>query len=379
MLKRLLALFLCVFICPALVSAVPRRLSHTNAAPSLSAESAVLIEANGGNILCEKNAHSRMAMASTTKIMTALVAAEKGDLDRVVSVSAEAVGVEGSSIYLYAGERITLGDLLSAMLLESANDAAAAIAIEIGGSIEGFCEMMNDKAAELGLTDTHFTNPHGLFDENHYTTAYELAIIAREAMKNETIRDTVATRKLIIEPVVGNVRTLYNHNKMLAMYEGANGIKTGFTKKSGRCLIGSAERDGLLLISVTLNAPDDWSDHRSLFNFGFENFSSINLASRKTTCYMQDIMGGNEQKLPLLYEDDVFVTLEKSSGQQVKMIVETFNRYEVAPIYEGKTFGRAVWLLDGEEIAEVALISALSVEREKTNGSLFSKIINLFK
>ena len=379
MFKRLLAFLICVFLCPVFISAAPRRISHDREAPSLSAESAVLIEANGGNILCEKNAHSRMAMASTTKIMTALIAAEKGDLERVVSVSADAVGVEGSSIYLYAGERITLGDLLSAMLLESANDAAAAIAIEIGGSIDGFCDMMNEKAAELGLTDTHFMNPHGLFDEEHYTTAYELAIIAREAMKNEVIKKTVSTRKLIIKPVEGNVRALYNHNKMLAMYEGANGIKTGFTKKSGRCLIGSAERDGLLLISVTLNAPDDWSDHRALFDFGFENFVSLKLAYKKKTCYMQDVMGGVEQALPLFYRDDVFVTIEKSSAERVKMVVETFNRYEIAPVCENKPVGRAVWLLDGEKIAEATLISAFSVERAKTDGGVFSKIINLFK
>ena len=140
-----------------------------------------------------------MAMASTTKIMTALVAAESGKLQRVVSVNAAAVGVEGSSIYLYAGEKMTLCDLIAAMLLESANDAAAAIAIEVGGSIDGFCDMMNKKAKELGLKSTNFKNPHGLYDEEHYTTAYELALIAREALKNEVIRKTVATKKLIIE------------------------------------------------------------------------------------------------------------------------------------------------------------------------------------
>ena len=266
MFKKLLALIICALLFSALILPVSAKITAPVVPPSLSAQSAVLIEARDGEILCEKNAHTKMAMASTTKIMTALVAAESGKLQRVVSVNAAAVGVEGSSIYLYAGEKMTLCDLIAAMLLESANDAAAAIAIEVGGSIDGFCDMMNKKAKELGLKSTNFKNPHGLYDEEHYTTAYELALIAREALKNEVIRKTVATKKLIIEPVEGSARALYNHNKLLSMYEGAIGVKTGFTKKSGRCLVGSAVRDGLELISVTLNAPDDWNDHKKLFD-----------------------------------------------------------------------------------------------------------------
>ena len=234
--------------------------------PALSARSAVLIDADSCRVLCGVLHNERMAMASTTKIMTALVAAEAGELDRLVSVSPDAVGIEGSSIYLYAGEKLTLRDLICAMLLESANDAAAAIAIEVGGSIEGFCAMMNEKAKELGLCDTHFTNPHGLYDEEHYTTAYELAVIASRVLANKTLRKIVSSKKMTVTPIEGSVRVLYNHNKMLAMYDGAIGIKTGFTKKSGRCLVSAAERNGLTLIAVTLDAPDDWRDHTSLLD-----------------------------------------------------------------------------------------------------------------
>ena len=378
MLKKFLSILFCLLLFPLLsptLYAKPQGLS----APSLSAESAVLIEARDGNILCEKNAHKRMAMASTTKIMTALVAVESADLSRVVSVSPQAVGVEGSSIYLYAGEKMTLSDLLAAMLLESANDAAAAIAIEVGGSVEGFCDMMNEKAETLGLRNTNFKNPHGLYDEEHYTTAYELALIAREVLKNEVIEKIVATKKMTIEPVEGSVRLLYNHNKLLSMYEGANGVKTGFTKKSGRCLVGSATRDGLELITVTLNAPDDWNDHKILFDFGFENFSLTCLARKGKTCYSLGVMGGSSESVSLVYADDLYITLPKSDSEHIKSIVETTHRYEFAPIPVEKTVGRVVFLLDVEEIAEVRLITSASVKRADNNEGIFAKILNLFK
>ncbi len=380
MFKRFLAILCCLLLFPTLcVSAKPTQSQQILPAPSLSAESAVLIEARDGNILCEKNAHQRMAMASTTKIMTALVAVESGKLDRVVSVSADAVGVEGSSIYLYGGEKMTLCDLLAAMLLESANDAAAAIAIEVGGSIDGFCDMMNAKAEELGLENTHFKNPHGLYDEEHYTTAYELALIAREVLKNEVISKIVATKKMTVEPVEGATRLLYNHNKLLSMYEGATGIKTGFTKKSGRCLVGSATRDGLELISVTLNAPDDWNDHKRLFDFGFENFLARSLAKKGEVCYMQSVIGGADEKIALSYADDVFVTLRKGDEGRVKEIVETFNRYEFAPIKAAKTAGKVCFTVDGEVIAEVALVTSSAVEKVPKTEGIFAKILNFFK
>ncbi len=320
-----------------------------------------------------------MAMASTTKIMTALVAVEAGKLDRVVSVSAEAVGVEGSSIYLYAGERMTLCDLIAAMLLESANDAAAAIAIEVGGSVEKFCDMMNAKAKELGLRDTNFKNPHGLYDEEHYTTAYELALIAREVLANEVIAKIVATKKMTVEPVEGSLRVLYNHNKLLSMYDGATGVKTGFTKKSGRCLVGSATRDGLELITVTLNAPDDWNDHKRLFDFGFDNFSVTPLAKKGEVCYMQGVMGGDKETTPLTYAEDLFVTVSKGDGERISHTVETFNRYEFAPIPIGKTAGRAVFTVGGEVIAEVALVTSSAVKKAPKPEGIFAKILNFFK
>ena len=247
---------------------------------SISAECAILIEATTGRVLYAKNADKRHAMASTTKIMTALVAAESMPLDAVISVDPRAVGVEGSSVYLTAGQRYTLEALLHALLLQSANDAAEAIAYAIAGSVPAFAERMNERAATLGLTATHFENPHGLDGDTHFTTASELAFIAKEAMAHPALAEIFAKRRYIFASLEGeNARTLINHNKMLVLYDGAVGVKTGYTKRCGRCLVSAAERDGLSLIAVTLDAPSDWSDHRALLDYGFLTYESRLLAA----------------------------------------------------------------------------------------------------
>lgn len=247
---------------------------------SVSAKSAALYNPTTKSFLYTKNADIPLPMASTTKIMTALVAIENCPLEKEVLVSDKAIGTEGSSLYLKSGEILTMCDLLMGLMLRSANDAAAAIAYEISGSIEGFADKMNEKAAELGLSNTHFTNPHGLDDEKHYTTAKELALIAAAALENDTFRQIVSSKKCTIKNSDGEVRLLINHNKLLNMYDGAIGVKTGFTKRSGRCLVGAAERNGTTLISVTINAPDDWRDHTALFDYGFQiannNFKTNN-------------------------------------------------------------------------------------------------------
>ena len=383
-LKKLVCLFLClllVFSLPFSASALPydKAQGVSLAAPSLSAKSAVLIDADTKSILCEKDAHARRAMASTTKIMTALVAAELCEPHRVVSVNAGAVGVEGSSVYLYAGEKLTMYELLCAMLLESANDAAAAIAFEVGGSIEGFCTLMNEKAKELGLSNSHFTNPHGLYDEEHYTTAYELAVIAAAALENEEIRKIVSTKKMPIGAEGSTQRVLYNHNKMLSMYEGAIGVKTGFTKKSGRCLVSAAEREGLTLIAVTIAAPDDWNDHKNLLDFGFANFECATLVKKGDVCHMLEVMGGEESHTALLFADTLSLTLKKGSAEKVKCVIETFTRYEFAPLPMGKKLGVATFYLDGEKIASSGLVSATEIKRIPDKNGFFNKLRNIFK
>ena len=377
---------ICILLCALLFMGMPVCASATqngNAqisllTPSLSAKSAVLLDASTNSIICQKDAHTKRAMASTTKIMTALVAAELCELDRVVSVNAGAVGVEGSSVYLYAGERLTMYELLCAMLLESANDAAAAIAFEVGGSIEGFCALMNEKAKELDLKSTNFTNPHGLYDEEHYTTAYELALIASAAIKNENIRRIVSTKKMTIGSEGGTQRVLYNHNKMLSMYDGAIGVKTGFTKKSGRCLVSAAKRDGLTLIAVTIDAPDDWNDHTKLLDLGFENLCSLTLCQKGKASASLNVIGGMQDSIPLAYAETVSVTVPKDRAADVKCTVESRTRYLFAPIPYEQVVGKAVFYLDGEIVASTELVASVALERRDKGLGFFEWLKNLF-
>ncbi|MBE6635523.1 MAG: D-alanyl-D-alanine carboxypeptidase [Ruminococcaceae bacterium] len=239
------------------------------AEPTVSARSAVLYEPAEKSFLFEKNADERLPMASTTKIMTALLAIENLSPDEEITVVPEACGIEGSSLYLKPGEILTASDLIMGMMLRSANDAAAALAYAVSGGIPEFAALMNERAASMGLRNTSFSNPHGLDGEEHYTTARELAIISAVAMSDPTFKSVVSTKSCTITNKDGYRRLVTNHNKLLSLYEGATGVKTGYTKKSGRCLVGAAEKDGISLISVTISAPDDWNDHMKMFNYGF--------------------------------------------------------------------------------------------------------------
>ena len=235
---------------------------------TISAKAAAVYNPSTDTFLYSKNENARLPMASTTKIMTAIVAIEHSELDKIITVDDRAIGIEGSSIYLKNGEELSMESLLYALLLRSANDAAAAIAYEIAGSIEAFSLMMNEKAENLGLTDTSFENPHGLDAENHYTTAHDLAILSAYAISNPVFKEICSSKKKIIESSM-EARLIINHNKLLNLYEGCIGIKTGYTKKSGRSLASAAEKHGQTLVCVTINAPDDWNDHKKLYDFCF--------------------------------------------------------------------------------------------------------------
>lgn len=322
--------------------------------PALSAASALLLDADSGTVLLEKNARSRMGMASTTKIMTALVAAERLSPDTVVVIPREAVNVEGSSVYLCEGERLTVLQLLHCVLLASANDAATAIAIAAAGSVSEFCALMNDRAASLGLTDTHFVNPHGLYHPDHYTTAYDLALIAAQALKNDIVRRIVATKRATVPQGVTQdgqtppaMRYLYNHNKMLSLYEGAIGLKTGYTTDTGRCLVSAAERDGMTLIAVTLRAPDDWRDHRAMLDYGFAAYERALLFDVGEFTYSYPVCGGNEQYVTLVNSEPIALTLPRKRGD-ISLIVESCQRLEFAPIASGDRLARLVVSAEGQ-------------------------------
>ena len=349
-----------------------------SAAPDTSAKSAVLIEADSGRVLYQQNAFLRLPMASTTKIMTAIVAIESGDIRRTVTVSPDAVGIEGSSVYLYPNEQLTLEELLYALLLESANDAATAIAIEVAGSVEAFSRQMNQKAEALGLTSTHFTNPHGLDHEEHFTTAFDLAKLTVYALKNETFRAICSTARRTI-PLKGDegTRVLVNHNKLLSRYDGAIGVKTGFTKRSGRCLVSAAERDGLTLIAVTLGAPDDWNDHTKMLDFGFERYQAVCLAEKGALVLPLPVVGGTTESVLVANTERVSAMLKKGHGAVTYRVEAPQMLY--APIVSGSSIGRVIWLCDGEEIGSSPLVTINNVEYKKAERQgFFSWLTSLF-
>lgn len=237
----------------------------------------VVIEATTGRILSGKNYNVKLPMASTTKVITAAIAVNSDKLDDVVTIPKEACGVEGSSIYLREGEKISLRDLVYGLMLRSGNDAAEAIALYLGGSIDGFAVMMNDYARNLGANNTNFVNPHGLHDDSHYTTAYDLAIMTAKALENAEFRKIVSCKSYKIESDGYETRYISNKNKMLNMYDGAIGVKTGYTKVAGRCLVSAAERDGVTAISVVLNEPNMWEKSISNLDYAFNNCRSLRI------------------------------------------------------------------------------------------------------
>ncbi|MBU5466302.1 D-alanyl-D-alanine carboxypeptidase [Virgibacillus sp. MSJ-26] len=258
-----------LIICSSILLLVMTVTSYAQPKVDVSAEASILLDQSTGDVLYEKNAHNKQQIASITKIMTAIIAIELGQMNEEAKTSRRAIYTEGSSIYLEQGEKMTIEDLLYGLMLRSGNDAAVAISEHIGGSVEGFVHLMNEKAKWLGMTNTQFANPHGLTDEDHYSTAYDMAILMQYAMANEEFRKISGTTSYQAEN-----RTYYwqNKNKFLTKYyEYSTGGKTGFTKKSGRTLITTAKKDNIELIAVTLNAPDDWNDHTVLYEWGFEN------------------------------------------------------------------------------------------------------------
>lgn len=239
----------------------------------VSASQAVLMDQDTGEVLFEKNMHERRPIASITKIMTALLAIESGKMDEFARTSRRAIYTEGSSIYLEQGEKMTIEDLVYGLMLRSGNDAAVAIAEHIGGSVEGFVHLMNEKASWLGMTNTHFENPHGLHSDNHYSTAYDMAILMRYAMENDEFRKIAGTKSYKSQ---NRSYAWHNKHKLLTQYyKYCNGGKTGFTRVSGRTLVSTAEKGGRQLIAVTLNAPDDWRDHMMMFEWGFEQLGAF--------------------------------------------------------------------------------------------------------
>ena len=331
------ALFLCA----------PVRAEESCAPGELSAQRAILVDAATGRVLYEKDADEQSLIASTTKIMTGLLAAESGRLQEAFQVPPEAVGIEGSSLYLKAGEKLTLEQLLYGTMLRSGNDAAMALALALAGNEEAFVAQMNEKAAALGLQGTHFANPHGLDNDGNYSTARDLAKLACAALENPVFRQVVSTR----EYAFGN-RCLVNHNKLLWRYEGAIGVKTGYTKAAGRLLVSAAERDGRRLVAVTMDAPNDWADHTALLDYGFSAYTNTLLAEEGQKLGSVLVAGGQQDACACRVAGNLSVPLLPGEQAEIRLCLP---RFVFAPVEAGGHAGWAVALVDGQEVARVEL------------------------
>ena len=323
-------------------------------ASALSAEKAMVLDAVTGRVLYEKNADDRSLIASTTKIMTALVVCEQCNVLDRVRIPVEAVGVEGSSLYLRAGEVLTVQELLYGLMLHSGNDAAAALAIHCGGTIEGFAELMNDKARELGMENSHFVNPHGLDAPDHYATARDLAVLAAYAMEDPIFARTVGAKQVTV-----GERTLTNHNKLLWQMDGCEGVKTGYTKAAGRILVSAASREGRRLVCVTINAPDDWNDHKALLEAGFRDYEVRELVEAGEVLGYRHIVGGDGTRVPLVAEKSFSYAL--AAGEEPEIVLSP-QLFSYAPVAGGAAEGCAYVVLGGRVIGEVPLVWGTSLE-----------------
>ena len=342
---------------------------------SVSAKSAVVINGDNGEIIYSKNADQKMPMASTTKIMTGLLLCEYGNFEREITVTTEMLRVEGSSMGLLAGDKVTLHDLLYGLMLASGNDAANVIAFTVGGSLDGFVKMMNDKAKELGLKNTSFETPSGLDGENHYTTSFELAILTRHAMQNEDFAKAVSCESAALN--YGNPpyrRTLNNHNKLLKMYDSAVGVKTGFTKKSGRCLVSAARKDGKYVIAVTLNAPSDWQDHKLLLDYGLSSIKQTH-CSPPFESYNIPVVNGVKQSLTVKTTDYVVNSLD-TENITCKVFLPQFL---YAPVKMGDTVGSVVYYQNGKILASVPIKAESNIQLCYSEKNFLTSFFNNIK
>jgi D-alanyl-D-alanine carboxypeptidase/D-alanyl-D-alanine carboxypeptidase (penicillin-binding protein 5/6) len=305
-------------------------------------------------VILSNNAGKQLPMASTTKIMTTLLTLEEAAVDnRVVEFTDEMIA-EGSSMYLKKGEKVTLYDLAVGMMMQSGNDAANAAAISVAGSFASFADLMNEKAAAIGMTHTHFVTPSGLDDENHYSTAYDMALLTAAALKDPLFREICGAKKMAVT-VSGQVRHYSNHNRLLSEYDGCIGVKTGFTKKAGRCLVSAAERDGVTLVCVTLSAPDDWNDHKKLLDAGFDAVEQTVL-SPKQERFSAAVVGGEADAVDAYLFGEVCVCLDAKQAEKVTQEIR-MRPFYFAPVYAGALLGEICYYYEGKLIATQLILA----------------------
>ena len=348
--------------------------------PDISAKAAVLISADTGEVIYSRNCNEKLPMASTTKIMTALLCLESGGLDEEFTVDSEAIKVEGSSMGLQEGDTVTKYDLCCGMLLPSGNDAANAAAVRIAGNIPAFVELMNDRAREIGLSHTYFVTPSGLDGEGHGSSAYDMAILAREALRNEDFRSICSQKSVKVSfGAPPYDRWLKNTNKLLDMYEGVYGVKTGFTDAAGRCLISACERGGKDLICVTLNDRNDWQDHAALYDLGFSKTELY--APELPELPELDTAGGENDKLKLRYGEELPEITAADSLPELEYTLLSAP-FVYAPVRAGDEVAQLRVSCGGREVSRVPVYAAedcaaKTVSQPKKNGKLKTIISKL--
>ena len=339
-------------------------------AVSTSAKAAILINADTLEVIYSQNAEEKLPMASTTKIMAGLLLCEYGNFDTEITVTAEMVAVEGSSMGLLAGDTVTLHDLLYGLMLSSGNDAANVIAYHLGGTVDGFVKQMNQKAKEIGLENTNFVTPSGLDADEHYTTAYDLAKLAAYALKNEDFAAAVSSKSATLN--YGNPpyrRTLTNHNKLLKLYDDAIGVKTGYTKKSGRCLVSAAERDGMKIIAVTLCDPDDWDDHIALLDYGFSALKKVEISPEEET-YTVPVISGVKDEIKIEIKPYSAYFLDDADLEARVNLP----KFVYAPLKKGEKIGTVTYIKGGKVVAKSDILASEDIAVAVTESNVKSKI-----
>ena len=354
---------------------LPNEARASTEQPAVTARAYALMEAGSGRLLLGEREHERRPMASTTKIMTALLAIESGeDLDTLLPVPPEAA-VGGSSMHLSPGEKLSLRDLLYGLMLVSGNDAAVTLAVHFSGSVKAFAERMNARAEALGCGDTHFVNPHGLHDPDHYTSAYDLVCMARAAMEEPFFRELVSTPSYVTQ-TGDRHRTLRSKNRMLTEVEGGCGVKTGYTKKAGRCLCFAARREGMLLIGTVLSAPDMWGDAKAILDWGFAAYTLEAFLTPGTAVRQIPVTGGAKKTLPAVAKEGILYPIRRDGREDAALTVQLPGSL-AAPVERGAPLGEAVLTVDGAAVMTVALFSGEWVARPPLRA-LWKRVIEGF-
>lgn len=347
-------------------------------APSVAAQAYCVLDSVTGRVLFQRNADERRSPASTTKIMTALVVLERADVDAKVKVSQEAANTRGSSMWLSAGEEVTVGDLLYGLLLNSGNDAGVALAEHVAGSVEEFARLMNEKARELGALSTQFKNPHGLDEPGHYSTAHDLSIIARAAMANPEFAAIVATRRKVV-PWDGHKqdRALHSHNKFLWSYEGATGVKTGYTDQAGKCLIASAFRDGWTVIATVLNSGQMYNDAATLMNVAYQSYKPTTLVRKGDVVGTVRVERGERDRVRLVAVRDLVLPLNSAERANLERL-EQLPAYVAAPVAAGAVLGSVTTKVDGLALGAVEVVAAEDIRASTVLDLFMDKLWGLF-